>query len=275
MSARSRLQLPGEAGWLSHCWSVVVALYVLVPVAMVVVMAFNDGQFLMFPPDGWSLRWFDSVLNARRWRNAFASTLQLAACSSIIATMLALSAALGLRRLDRPAFLQSVVMLPLIVPMIVTSFALVPFYDRLGLLGSTLGLVIVHALIALPFAFSAVWDSVRRLDPQLERAAQSLGASWTYSLRRVTLPLLRPAVVTALIVSSVISFDEVVATLYLAHPTNRTVPIEIWLGLSEDFSPRAAAASVLVMLLNLAVLGAGIGVNRCILARRKGPANQQ
>jgi putative spermidine/putrescine transport system permease protein len=236
---------------------------------MVVVMAFNDGQFLVFPPDGWSLRWFDSVLHARRWRNAFSSTLQLAACASVVATVLALTAALGLRRFARPGVLQGAVMLPLIVPMIVTSFALVPFYDRLGLLGSTLGLVVVHALIALPFAFSAVWDSVQRLDPQLERAAQSLGASWSYAMWRITLPLLWPAAVSALIVSSVISFDEVVATLYLAHPTNRTVPIEIWLALSEDFSPRAAAASVLVMLLNLAVLGAGTLANRCILARRQ------
>lgn len=267
MRARA-LQLPTDTGRLITTAAAAVALFAVLPIAIVVVMAFNTNQFLAFPPDGFSLDLFREVAGSPRWRNVFQATLELAALSAPLATLLALSAALGLRRFARPGWLQPLFMLPLIVPVIVTAFALVPFYDSIGLLGSRIGLVILHTLLALPFAFAVLWGSVDAVDPVLERAAASLGASWWGVTRRVTLPLLAPAIVSSVIVATVISFDEVVATLFLSAPATRTVPIEIWLKIGQDFSPTAASASVVVLLMNLAVLGIGAAVSRRLVMRR-------
>ena len=267
MSFVVRLQRPTESGWVSRCWAAIIAVYAVVPVVMVVIMAFTDGQFLDFPPAHFSIRWFDSIARSMRWRHAFESTLRLAILASSLSTLLALSATLGLRGYRSKMTLRTIIMLPLIVPLIVTAFALVPFYTRVGLLGSVGGLVIVHALIALPFAFSVLADSAQSIDSSLERAAQSLGASWGYRVWRITLPLLLPGLISAFIVSTVVSFDEVTATLFLSHPSTRTVPIEIWIALGQDFSPRAASASVIILAMNIAALSGGGLLSRWVASR--------
>jgi putative spermidine/putrescine transport system permease protein len=253
--------------------AVLVASFAIMPIAIVVVMAFNTSQFLRFPPDGFSTHLFQEVVGSPRWRHAFRTTLVLGLLSAPLATLLALSATLGLRRFTRRAALQSILMLPLIVPVVVIAFALVPVYTTTGLAGTMLGLVILHTLLALPFGFTILWGSIEVLDSALELAAASLGASGWTTIRRVIVPPLAPAIISSLIACTVISFDEVVATLFLSAPGTRTVPIEIWLKIGQDFSPTAASASVLVLILNLLVLAVGTAASRLLVKRglRMGP----
>jgi putative spermidine/putrescine transport system permease protein len=264
-----RLAVPRESGLASKVVASALGVFAVLPIVVVFVMAFNTNQFLRFPPDGFSFGLFQQVLDSPEWTDAFRHTVELGVLSSTAATTLAVCAVLGLRHTRRRVLTQSLLMLPVIVPVVVIAFALVPFYEDMGLTGSFGGLVVLHTLLALPFGFTVVWGSVGLLDPRLELAALSLGASGWMVLRRITLPLLTPAMISSLITCSVISFDEVVATLFLSSPTNRTVPIEIWLAIGQDFSPTAAPASVLVLLLNLGVLAGGTLAARFFTRRRR------
>jgi putative spermidine/putrescine transport system permease protein len=213
-----------------------IGLAVVVPVIVVIVMAFNSSNFLGFPVRGFSTRWFGDVLRDSEWRTAFRTSVIIASSAAPLATILGTLAALGIRRRRFEGAFRVVFLLPLIVPVVVTALAMYPFYVRVGLIGSTAGLVLVHAMLALPFTFIVVWGATHNLDVRLEQAASSLGANRFAVYTRVLLPLLWPAIVAALAVAAVASFDETVATLFLSSATDRTVPVVIWLHIANDFS---------------------------------------
>ena len=230
-------------------WGIGVA--TLIPICVIVILALNDSIFLGFPVQGISLQWFKKVLESSDWRRSFKQSFTILVMSAPLATALGTCGALGLRSFRHTSWIQPIFLLPLIVPVVVTALMMFPFYSDTRLLGTTTGLVIVHALLALPFTFMILWGATHSLNPSLERAAESLGANLLRTLLRVVLPLLWPAVLGALVVAAVVSFDETVATLFLADATTKTVPIQIYLHIANDFSPAAAAASTMTLLVNL------------------------
>jgi putative spermidine/putrescine transport system permease protein len=243
----------------------------IVPVVTVIVMALNSSNFLGFPVRGISLRWFGEVVRDVEWRSAFQTSLVIAAAAAPLATLLGALGALGIRGRRFQGSLRVIFLLPLVVPIVVTALAIYPFYVEVGLIGTTPGLILVHALLALPFTFVIVWGATHSLDPRLERAAASLGASRLQVYVRILLPLLWPALLGALAVAAVASFDETVATLFLSSPTDRTVPVVIWLHIANDFSPTAAAASTLVLAFNVVVMGVTSVVASAAVKRRSLP----
>jgi putative spermidine/putrescine transport system permease protein len=167
---------------------------------------------------------------------------------------------------------EAIFLLPLIVPVIVTALMLYSVYADLRLLGTTTGLVLAHALLAFPYAFLVVAGAVHSLDRRLERAAESMGCPPWQTLRRVTLPLLAPAVAAATLVAAVVSFDEVVATLFLSSPQTRTVPVVMWSFVREEIRPTVAAASAIVMLVNVAVMLLAARLSAQMVKRRTAQA---
>ena len=260
---------PAESGILGKLTAWLIAAGLIVPIVVVIGLAFAGGLYLEFPPDLLSLDPLQEVISSSEWRRAFTQSVLAAAFAAPLATALATAAALGVRRTRHGRLIQTVMILPLIVPLIVTALAIYPVFSDFGLVGRTQGIVFAHALIALPFAFLTVYASVRGLDPQLERAAASLGASWFQTLARVTLPLMLPAIIASLIVSLAVSFDEVVLSLYVSSPRTRTVPILVFARLREDLSPEVAAAALLIVCVNIGIMVAATVAARVAIERRR------
>ena len=240
----------------------VIALYLLAPLAIVVAISFSSAPFLRFPPPGISLRWYDSLFSDPAWLAAIGNSVTVLIPASILATLLGTSSAYALVRGRVPgaSVVFACLMLPLVVPAIITAAALYGVYAGLGLNGTITGLVIGHTVLITPYVVATVGAALRTLDPMLENAAATLGAPPWAGFRRVTFPLILPSVLSGLLFAMVISFDELLVSLFVSTTRTRTVPVLMWSNVRGDFDPTITAIAtlsfalaVLALLLDLAL----------------------
>jgi putative spermidine/putrescine transport system permease protein len=227
--------------------------YILTPLAFVTWLAFFRQEIPAFPPEGYSLRWFQAIAGNDRFLSGFLLSLELAVIATSLGLCLGVPAALCLARLrfsGREA-LSSLLLLPLVVPGIVLGIALYVFHVEVELatglpvLGSLAGLIAGHVLIVIPWTVRLVMASLIGLDRSIEEAAQSLGANRFATFRRVTLPAIRPGVVAAALFGFVSSFGNLEMSLFIVGPGRTTLPIAILQYLEWKIDPTIAAVSVL------------------------------
>jgi putative spermidine/putrescine transport system permease protein len=226
--------------------------YILTPLIFVTWLAFFRQEIPSFPPEGYSLRWFQAIAGNERFVSGFLLSLQLAVMATSIGLCLGVPAALCLSRFrfsGREVF-SSLLLLPLVVPGIVLGIALYVFHVEaeiatgLPILGSLGGLLAGHVLIVIPWTVRLVTASLAGLDSSIEEAAQSLGADRWTTFRRVTLPAIRPGVVAAALFGFVSSFGNLEMSLFLVGPGRTTLPIAIIQYLEWKIDPTIAAVSV-------------------------------
>ena len=237
-------------------WRVsIVAIYafLLAPLVCVVLVSFNAEPVQTFPPQGWSLRWYAHVLDVDSFRSGALSSLVLAAGAALLATPLGLAAALGLHRSDwrGKAALESVLLAPLIVPGIVIGISLLIALAAIDVREAPLRLLVAHTVAILPYSVRTVLASLARLDPALEEAAETLGASGVAAFRHVTFPLIRPGVLAGLLFGLILSFDDVSVSLFLVDARTTTLPIAIMSYLEYSFDPSVAAISTMLVVATL------------------------
>lgn len=237
--------------------SVLVALFLIVPIAVVIPVSFTAGTLLIYPLPGLSLRWYEEFLSDPGWLASVANSVTIGLATTAIATPLGTLAAIGLTRLEgRSRTLVTALLYgPLATPVIVFAVAAFYLYARHGLAGSLAGVVIGHVVLATPFVVIIVSATLQGFDRTLLRAAASLGAGPAFAFRRVTLPLIAPGVMSGAILAFVTSFDELVVTLFLASPGQRTLPRQIWAGVQESSSPTVVAAATILMGVSLCLMG--------------------
>jgi putative spermidine/putrescine transport system permease protein len=231
--------------------------FLLLPIAIIVLMSLNAGEFMSFPPQGFSLRWFGALFANEAFMRAIRSSLLLAAIATAISSAIGIAAALYVvrhsTRLREP--LRVLLMMPLMLPEILTAIALLFFLYATGIGTRTLfGLVVGHVLVTLPYVFTNVASALYNQDASLEQAARSLGASPWRAFLRVTLPLAKPGVVTGALFAFVISFDLFNMSLLLKGIGMTTLPLQLFDYLRWDFDPTAAAVSTVSIVLTLAVV---------------------
>ncbi len=244
--------------------------FLLLPLVIVVLASFNSGEFLTFPPEGFSLRWYVSFFNADAFVNSLFYSLRLALLCTLVSTLLGVSIALYVvRHAGRwREHLRLFILMPLLLPEILTAIALLFFYynfDALmreagltGLVGlfrnSMLGLLIGHVLITLPFVFLGISSSLYNFDRTLEEAARSLGASRWQAFRRVTLPIVKPGIIAGALLCFIISFDLFAISLLLKGVGIATLPIQLFDYVRWDFDPTAAAVSTVSICITIAAV---------------------
>lgn len=231
-------------------------LVLILPIAIVVVVAFSGQTFLKFPPDSYSLRWFAAFFGDPRWRAALWSSLEIGLIACTVATLVGFLAAYALVRGTFPfkKFVLSVALLPIIAPTIVTSIAMYYASARLGLVGNVLWVGICHAVIALPVVLLILLSALQSVDVQLERAALSLGSSRARMMRTVVVPLALPGIVSAALFAFLASFDELVISLFLTNVGTQTLPVRIWNSLHLEVEPTIAAVSAFLIAVTGVVL---------------------
>jgi putative spermidine/putrescine transport system permease protein len=244
-----RLGLYGFAG--------LVFFFLLAPIVVIIPLSFNSGSFLTYPLAGFSLRWYGDFFYSAGWLPALRNSVVVAVGTTAIATPLGTLAALGLVRANFSwkRLLVGLLISPMIVPVIIIAIAVYFIYSPLHLTGSLLGLVLAHVVLAAPFVVVAVHATLQGFDPTLWRAGSSLGARPIELFRRVVLPLIAPGVLSGALFAFITSFDELVTTLFLAGPEQRTLPLKMFDGVREQISPTITAAATLLIAVSVVLLG--------------------
>lgn len=266
MSGRA-LYLGGVRGAL---WvlTVLVLVFLVFPLVVVIPESFSPSAILQFPPAGFSLRWYRDFFSDSDWLDALWLSIRLALAVSVLATLLGLGAAVALVRFVGfgKRAIRALALAPLIVPVIVTAIALFEIMTRLGLVGSFLGLLLCHTVLALPFPFFILENALKSVDPTLEDAAVSLGANRIRAFVKVTVPLIAPSIFGAALFAFLASWDEVVIVLFVGGALLQTLPVQMFQFLTTEVRPTIAAAST--MLIGALLLGMLLG--RALSALRRG-----
>jgi putative spermidine/putrescine transport system permease protein len=231
--------------------------YILTPLFFVTWLAFFRQEIPSFPPEGYSLKWFAAIASNDRFLNGFVLSFQVGVIATLIGLTVGVPAALCLTRFrftGREA-LNSLLLLPLVVPGVVLGTALYVFHVEteihtgIPVLGSLGGLIAGHVLVVIPWCVRLITASLAGFDRTIEEAAQSLGADRWTTFRRVTLPSILPGIVAAALFGFVSSFGNLEMSLFLVGPGRTTLPIAILQYLEWKIDPTIAAVSVLQILL--------------------------
>lgn len=255
--------------------AILVAVFLLMPLLAVVPVSFTPARFLSMPEGELSLRHYRELFENPAWGSGLLLSLRIGLVSSLVATTLAVMFGLGIWML-RPAFaglLVGFVLLPMVVPPVVSAMTLYFLLTGLSKLNdwvgydTWLGVALAHVVMIAPFAVVLVLVALSQVDRRIDLAARGLGASVAQRAFRVILPNIKFGIVTAALLSFVLSWEEIGVTLFVTSVNAITLPRLMWMGLRDNIDPAIAAISVLLILLTVTILAARLLVLR-LVARR-------
>ena len=216
--------------------------FMTLPTVVVIVVSVNPTAILSFPPTGFSLRWYANALTYPQFQRAAVNSVLVTAAASLLALPIGTAAALALE------------LSPLVVPGVAAGLGFLILAAGLGLLRSRAVLIAAHVTLVMPFVVRSVWVSVKNLDPMLERAAASLGATPWRTFRRVTLPLLAPGLTAGLLFAVIVSANEFVVSLFVSNRVTEILPVAMFSYVVNYTDPTIAAMSSLFIGLTFAAV---------------------
>lgn len=230
--------------------------FLVLPTVVVIAVSFNPTAILSFPPAGLSLRWYENVLTYPQFQRAAVNSLLVTGAAVALAIPTGTLAALALERgrLRGRSVWAAVLLSPLVVPGVAAGLGFLILAAALGLLRSRSVLIAAHVALVLPFVVRSVWVSVRNLDPVIELAAASLGATPWRVFRRVTLPLLRPGLFAGLLFAIVVSLNEFVVSLFISNRVTEILPVAMFNYVVNYTDPTIAALSSLFIVATFLVV---------------------
>jgi spermidine/putrescine transport system permease protein len=250
--------------WLSF-WFLVVFLYA--PILILIIFSFNARELVSFPWEGFTTRWYREFLRNQVLLDAIQASAFIAAIASVVTTALAIPASIAMsrRRFFGKGLVSGMLLAPLVIPLVVLGTALLILFNYLQKVAGLpidlgwMTISIAHVVIALPFAVLTIVPRMERIPVALEEASRDLGADWWTAFRTVTFPLLAPAIVSAYLLSFVISFDEVVLASFVGGQTT-TFPLYLWsqLRLPSQLPQLPAVAVVVLAISGLVVVTAEV-----------------
>lgn len=240
-----------------YAYAAVLLAFILVPLLIIVPMSFTSGNTLAFPTPGYSLRWYQELIDDPRWFMSFVNSMIVASAATVLSCLLGIPAAIGLAWGEFPGknMVYAIVAAPLVAPIVIVGVAAFSFFATAGMTNTRWALILTHTALAVPVMLTTVVASLQGFDRTLVRAAASLGAGTARTFFKVILPLIAPGVVSGAIIAFIISFDEVVVASFLTTGEQRTLPRMIFSGVRESVSPAIASVAVLLVLFSAVLLG--------------------
>ncbi|MEM6665467.1 MAG: ABC transporter permease [Pseudomonadota bacterium] len=284
------MALPAYASPLEKAWyytyriiCAAIFLFLIAPIIIIMPLSFNVEPYfsftegmLSFDPAAYSTRWYQDIVrngmaapdaefgwawlsdmwNNAQWVRSFRNSFFIAICATILATVLGTLAALGLSRPEMPArsLITSVLISPMIVPLVITATGMFFFYSDVGLAKTYIGVILAHTTLGIPFVIITVTATLVGFDRSLTRAAANLGADPTTTFFKVIMPLILPGMISGALFAFITSLDEVVVVLFLADVEQRTIPRQMWSGIREQISPTILAVATILVLISIALL---------------------
>ncbi|RVX39829.1 putative spermidine/putrescine transport system permease protein [Nonomuraea polychroma] len=231
-------------------FATVVLLFLALPIVVIVVTSFSKSAFASFPPDSWSLGWYETLFaDGSKWPGALSLSALIASLSTVFSLIIGVTAATALTRSELPlrSAVYALVLGPLIIPHIVTALGLFLLFEPASMLGSPLAIALGHTVMASPIAVMILVATLRGIDERLEDAAASMGAGRLTIARRITFPLAAPGMVAAAIFSFITSFDDFYVSQFLSSVGTLTLPVQIYNSLMFDIDPSVTAISALLI----------------------------
>lgn len=247
---------PGRA--LIALLTALVVFYLIFPMLVTVPISFNSVMRVQFPITGFSLRWYEEFFSigqgaGTRWLPATFLSFQIALATSILSTILGGLAAVPIARVRfrGKGPIQTLLLLPLVFPVIVLAVGIFLLYIPIGLLGNPLGIVFGHTVLATPFVMIIVAATLKGFDETLEWASLSLGANRWRTLQEITIPIVRPGILAGALFAFLTSFDELLIALFVSGTRAVTLPRLLWDFIRTEASPVLAVVSVLLTLFSI------------------------
>lgn len=251
-------------GKISTTLAALTAVFLLLPLLAVIPVSFTPKRYLSLPKDSWSLRHYEALWTKPEWGEAIGLSLQVGLTAAILSTLLATAFCLGLWMM-RPRFgglLAGIALLPMVAPPVVSALTLYYFlrtvsnWNSLVVYDGWLGVAVAHTVMVVPYAVVIIMVALSQVDRKIDLAARSMGASVPTRIFSVILPNIRFGMVSAFMLSFVLSWDEIGVTLFVTSIKAITLPRRMWMGLRDNVDPAVAALSVvLIVLVTLVILG--------------------
>ena len=228
---------------------------ILIPTVLVVGSSFTTTRYIVFPPKGFSLKWYWAAFSDPQMLKGLELSLSVAVASVLISLVIGTLGALYLARPDARGrgYLSAFFLAPLSVPTVMTAFALLLTFTNWGLI-SRLGLIVAHVVLTVPYVIRTVLVSLTGLDPSLGRAASILGANRWNTFRLVTLPLIKPGVIAGGVFGFLVSFNNVTISVFIASPGSSTLPVVLFNRMEWLAEPSVAAAASMIVLLTITIM---------------------
>ena len=237
------------------CFVATVLFFLMIPTLMTIPMSISNTKFLVFPPKGFTLKWFNQFLTQAEWSAPVLLSLELAVLSSFVSLLLGFMASLALVRGVIPGrrILQVFFISPMMVPVIIISVSVYGLFAKLHLIGTIPGLVLGHTILCVPFVILVITANLQRFDMSLEMAARNLGANAIKTFFYITIPLIKQGIAAAGIFCFIISLDELVLAMFLIGTKRLTLPIKMFSQIHFRLDPVVAAASTVFVLASVAI----------------------
>jgi len=250
-------------GLLATCIAALIAVFLLMPLVAVIPVSFTPNRYLSLPDGAWSLRHYRALVENPAWIKGFGLSVLIGLISSVVATGLALLFSLGIWILQpRHAGLwMSIALLPMVAPPVVSALTLYFFLITLSKFNDFIafdtwaGVALAHSVMIAPYAVVLITVALAQVDRRIDLAARGMGAGLMRRIRSVILPNIRFGVISALLLTFVLSWEEIGVTLFITSVNAVTLPRLMWMGLRDNINPAIAAVSViLIAVVMLAIL---------------------
>ncbi|WP_412050191.1 ABC transporter permease [Hoeflea sp. Naph1] len=234
-----------------------VAVFLIAPIVAITLGSLTDSNYVSFPPQGLTLKWYAAIFSKPVYLKALLLSLIIAFLSATAASVIGVLVAFAMHRYPTRLniLLQAFVLTPVMLPSIFVGLAFLIAYTRMGFGGSPLGLFAAHVVVATPFAVSLILIGVGAVNPALEMAARSLGASPWRARRLITLPLVAWSITAGWAFAFMMSFGSLEVSLFLNTPETVTLPVAIYTSLEwSPLDPMLTAISSGLVIVTLIVL---------------------
>ena len=254
----------------------IVFFFLIAPLVAIIPISFSKSPFMLFtegmlawPPDpeAWSFRWYRYMVGictdknlttpcSNRWMIGTVNSFFVGTISTLVATALGTLAALGLSRPHMPykGLIMSILISPMIVPLIITAAGMFFFYAKVNLVYTFTGIIMAHVALSTPFVVITVTATLVGFDTNMIKASQSLGAKPVKTFFKVVMPLILPGVISGALFAFITSFDEVVIVMFMASLDQLTIPKQMWAGIRQEISPVILCMATCLVALSIFLL---------------------
>ena len=253
MRWRSRYPRGGPGTWAVNLLTALVLLFLFSPVLIVVPFSLTPSDYLSLPQGALSTRWYAHLFGSPDWRSSIWQSIYIGLACMSLSVLLGTASAVGLWRISSrlSELLRNFCLMPLLVPPVVSGMAFFYAFARLRMLDTPVALILAHTVLAVPYVVLTVSSSRANYDLRLEQAARNLGASIGQTLRMVILPGILPGIAAGAIFAFIMSWDEVVVTLFITSFNVFTLPRRLWDGIRYETDPTTAACATTLIALTL------------------------
>lgn len=226
---------------------------IMLPIVVVFVTSFQQGEYLTFPPQEFSLRWYTQFFASAEWLSAVRDSLVIGVGASVLSTALGVTGSLAVQRSDSTLarVLPPLIILPLLLPPVVIGLTLLIYFNRIGFGNTYLNIVVAHTLWATPLVFFVMQSVFARFDWDLRDAGMDLGASPSRVFYHVVLPNVRSGVVISAVIAFIVSLQEFIMALFLKSYEVQTVPVLAWTSLQSSLTPIVSVVSAFLVAISI------------------------